>query len=276
MVGNPATRTARSPPVLSASTCDVAVLARRARCPRPAAPSTTRARGLVAGAPSATRTAEMPAQRVPSGAVVTAARPTAASASSGEHRVAVDDGGQHVDGNVALVDPQPCRIRSSAPVSPSRRTHPQADRAPSPRFRDATGTPAGRSQQPIGHRQPGGSHCAVAYQSTIAGTAVGVGRKTKRDSRIRPMRVTARDTAAASRPSTAARCPATPVPRRARRCGSAMCAPAPRSAPAPRRRRRVRSRPPHRFWSAPGSAARSPEHDRSHRSAAASTRPGSR
>ena len=148
---------------------------RPVRRPTPAAPNTCRRVAVDADAPLGHPHRRQPR---PAGAVGRRgdrARAHRDVATGREDHLAVDDRGQHVDGDVAFVDRAASAASGrGASVGVGIGGAPRADRAPCTTCFEVAAA-VGHRQQPVGHGQPRRAVRARAYQSTIAGSAVQIG-----------------------------------------------------------------------------------------------------
>ena len=183
-----------------------------------------------------------------------------------EHHHAVDDGGQHVDGDLPLVEPQPllvgARRQRHRRIGLTCRQIADHDH----RFESARGNVPrwAAAQQPVGHRQPRGL-AALRVPVDDRGHRTRVGLDAKRHSRIRPVRVTAR---AAQQPAVHPPLLGARPRQRGGMLGRAdLRRPHRRCRQGPHRDDVVgaRSPPPHRFSSARARVDRFPAGDRSRR-----------
>ena len=164
----------------------------------PAVPSTAPAAWPRRRRSSATRTADSPTQWMPSGAPVTAARPTAASPQPAENHLSADHRGQHVDGHFTLGTAAATRRPVRSPATADRIvTCRQIAHHHVPSSAGSRRTLPGSRSRRSGTASNGVTP-RCEYQSTMSGTAPSVGLHAKRHRRIRPVRVTA---AAAQQPA---------------------------------------------------------------------------
>ena len=108
-----------------------------------------------------------------------------------EHHLAVDDRGQHVDGNIALIEPQPPLVGPRRPTSPMRRASPAGRSRTITKVSRCAGTSSvsrsSRSGTASHRRQP-----ARGVPVHDRGQRSDVGLDAKRHSRIGAVRVTTR------------------------------------------------------------------------------------